>query len=337
MKPERFQAITARYAQLRIALIGDYCLDRYLEIDPARAETSIETGLAVHNVMRVRAQPGGAGTILNNLDALGIGRIDAVGFAGEDGEGWELCRALAGLPRVRLDHFLQTPDRRTFTYTKPLLMHPGRPPEEISRLDFKNWSPMPQPLESRFIDAISQLDRHVDAWILLEQVDRPGTGLFTDRILEALGRAAARPARLMIGDSRRGLRHFPPMTAKMNAFELARWMGSGSPPTLPEIQMQALHLARQLGHPVFVTLAELGLLGASPAGEIVHDPALPQRGPIDIVGAGDAVTANLAAALAAGATLREAVALANAAASIVIHQLGTTGAASIPQLAPLVG
>nr|MBP8260203.1 carbohydrate kinase [Verrucomicrobiota bacterium] len=195
----------------------------------------------------------------------------------------------------------------------------------------------PQPLESRFIDAISQLDRHVDAWILLEQVDRPGTGLFTDRILEALGRAAARPARLMIGDSRRGLRHFPPMTAKMNAFELARWMGSGSPPTLPEIQMQALHLARQLGHPVFVTLAELGLLGASPAGEIVHDPALPQRGPIDIVGAGDAVTANLAAALAAGATLREAVALANAAASIVIHQLGTTGAASIPQLAPLVG
>ena len=26
-------------------------LDRYLEIDPARAEVSIETGLPVHNVM----------------------------------------------------------------------------------------------------------------------------------------------------------------------------------------------------------------------------------------------------------------------------------------------
>jgi len=50
------------------------------------------------------------------------------------------------------------------------------------------------------------------------------------------------------------------------------------------------------------------------------------------VGAGDAVTANLAAALATGAKLREAVELANAAASVVIHQLGTTGTASVPQI-----
>jgi bifunctional ADP-heptose synthase (sugar kinase/adenylyltransferase) len=60
---------------------------------------------------------------------------------------------------------------------------------------------------------------------------------------------------------------------------------------------------------------------------------LPIRGPIDIVGAGDAVTANLAAALAAGATPHEALELANAAASIAIHQLGTTGTASVEQIA----
>jgi bifunctional ADP-heptose synthase (sugar kinase/adenylyltransferase) len=60
--------------------------------------------------------------------------------------------------------------------------------------------------------------------------------------------------------------------------------------------------------------------------------ALAVRGPIDIVGAGDAVTANLTAALAAGAALPEALALANAAASVVIHQLGTTGTASLVQI-----
>ena len=43
------------------------------------------------------------------------------------------------------------------------------------------------------------------------------------------------------------------------------------------------------------------------------------------------------AALAAGATLPESLALANAAASIVIHQLGTTGTASVAQLAELTG
>ena len=50
------------------------------------------------------------------------------------------------------------------------------------------------------------------------------------------------------------------------------------------------------------------------------------------LGAGDAVTANLTAAFAAGATLREALELAMAAASIVIHQLGTTGTARVEDL-----
>ena len=65
MKSDRFDAITSRYSNLRIALVGDFCLDRYLEIDPARKEISIETGLPVHNVVRVRSQPGAAGTILH--------------------------------------------------------------------------------------------------------------------------------------------------------------------------------------------------------------------------------------------------------------------------------
>ena len=60
-------------------------------------------------------------------------------------------------------------------------------------------------------------------------------------------------------------------------------------------------------------------------------------GPIDIVGAGDSVTANLALALAAGATIREAMTLAMAAASIVIHQLGTTGTASVADLSKHLG
>jgi len=70
MTIHRFRTLAAAHTKLRIAVVGDFCLDRYLEIDPDRAETSIETGLPVHNVIRVRAQPGGAGTILNNLVAL---------------------------------------------------------------------------------------------------------------------------------------------------------------------------------------------------------------------------------------------------------------------------
>src|SRR5277367_5990139 len=100
MNSDTLQGIAARYSNLRIAVVGDFCLDRYLEIDPARAEISIETALPVYNVVRVRSQPGAAGTILNNLVALGVGQIFPVGFCGEDGEGYELLRALRSLPGV---------------------------------------------------------------------------------------------------------------------------------------------------------------------------------------------------------------------------------------------
>src|SRR5260221_14345024 len=102
MTPLRFQTITKKYPRLRIALVGAFCLDRYLEIAPRRREISIETGLPVHNVVNVRSQPGAAGTILNNLVALGIGRIYPVGFAGEDGEGMELTRCLRAMKNVAM-------------------------------------------------------------------------------------------------------------------------------------------------------------------------------------------------------------------------------------------
>src|SRR5712671_5335532 len=120
MTPERFQAITERYRELSIAVLGDFCLDRYLEIDPAKEEISLETGLPVHNVVNVRAQPGGAGTILNNLAALGVGAIYPISFIGEDGEGLELLNALSKRPGVRMDYVVRTAQRRTFTYCKPL-------------------------------------------------------------------------------------------------------------------------------------------------------------------------------------------------------------------------
>ena len=154
MTPARFAEITDRYASLRLALVGDFCLDRYLEIDPALAETSIETGLPVHNVVRVRSQPGGAGTILNNLVALGVGHISPIGFCGDDGEGYELQAAMRKMPGVWAMGFKQTPLRRTFTYCKPLVLEPGRPPRELSRLDTKNWTPTPPEVEKRIIAAL---------------------------------------------------------------------------------------------------------------------------------------------------------------------------------------
>ena len=337
MSPDRFHEIADKYGSLRIGVVGDFCLDRYLEIDPARQETSIETGLPVHNVVNVRSQPGAAGTILNNLVALGIGEIYPVGFAGEDGEGFELRASLQNRRGVRLDHFWQTDQRRTFTYCKPLVVETGKTPVELSRLDSKNWTPTPALLQGRLIDSTANVAADSDAMVLMDQVDLPETGVITSSLLETLGCIVRElPYMPIVADSRRGLRGYPPVCLKMNGAELNALAGCSETADLAELKIVAAALAQKQSRSVFVTLSERGILGASPEGRAEHVPALPVRGPLDIVGAGDAVTANLTAALAAGATLREAMEIAMAAASIVVHQLGTTGTASVAQIRALL-
>jgi rfaE bifunctional protein kinase chain/domain len=337
MNQDRFHQLAQRYPALRVGVLGDFCLDRYLEIDPARAETSIETGLPVHNVVNVRAQPGGAGTILNNLAALGVGEIYPIGFCGQDGEGYELQRALAADGVVRLDGFLQTKERCTFTYCKPLVIEPEKPPRELNRLDTKNWTPTPLAVEDAVVASLMRLAPQLDAIIVLNQVDVAETGVVTQRVLKAVGQlASGRMDRLIIADSRRSLRGWPAVIFKMNAAEMAALTGMSAKVELEELKQMASSLARRNGRLIFVTLADRGMIGAMPNGQVEHVPSLPLRGPIDIVGAGDSVTANLAASLAAGATAREAIELASVAASVVIHQLGTTGAASREAIAGLL-
>ncbi len=144
------------------------------------------------------------------------------------------------------------------------------------------------------------------------------------------------PRLVVLADSRRGLADFPPVGFKMNAAELARMTGSDRVGE-DSIRRQASALADRTGRPVFISMAERGIIGAVPGRAPEHVPALPVRGPIDVVGAGDAVMANLAVALASGAEIGEAMQLAMAAASLVIHQLGTTGTASVAEIASLIG
>lgn len=330
----RYREIASTFSQLRIALVGDFCLDRYLEIDPDRTETSIETGLPVHNVVNVRSQPGGAGTIVNNLCALGIGKLFPIGFCGDDGEGFELSRALAMLPGVEAEVLLRTEQRGTFTYCKPLTVATNRAPQEHSRLDFKNWTPTPNAVTDLLIAQIDKILPDIDAMILLDQVDVAETGVVTSQLLKHITQIAAdRPDLLILADSRRTLRDFPPVCFKMNAAELAQMSGSATPLGVVDAGTLAADIAERNGRHVFVTMSERGMLGASPSREVEHVAGKIPPGPIDIVGAGDCVAANLTAALAAGATLREALEVASAAAYIVIQELGTTGAATAEQIA----
>src|SRR5436309_9364279 len=107
---DSLERILERIPALTVGVVGDLFLDRYLEIDPSLTEPSIETGLDAYQVVRVRPSPGAAGTVINNLVALGVARVVPISVIGHDGEGRELMQALDALGRVDLTSVIERKD-----------------------------------------------------------------------------------------------------------------------------------------------------------------------------------------------------------------------------------
>jgi bifunctional ADP-heptose synthase (sugar kinase/adenylyltransferase) len=327
----RIESILTRLPSLSIGVLGDLFLDRYLDLDGALTEPSLETGLDAWQVVHVRCSAGAAGTILNNLAALGVGVVCPVSLLGEDGEGYELRRALDALRVVDPRWLSTTADRRTPTYTKPLLHEQGHPARELNRLDIKNRVPLLPDLEHTLLGAFNEAWRQADAWIVLDQVSEPNCGVVTQRVRALLAeRAAADPGRFVLADSRERIGSFRGVCLKPNERECRRALGTPEG-TAPDV----VELSRRVGRPVFCTRGAAGILLADAGGEpsrVETVPGYPVSGPIDIVGAGDSTSAGIACAVAAGASLAEAAAFGNLVASITIQQLGTTGTASPAQV-----
>jgi bifunctional ADP-heptose synthase (sugar kinase/adenylyltransferase) len=317
---------------LTIGVLGDLFLDRYLDLDPALTEPSLETGLDAYQVVRVRSIPGAAGTVVNNLVALGVGRVIPIAIVGDDGEGHELLQALRALPGVGLEGLVTSGRRRTPTYTKPLLHEPGRPPRELNRLDIKNRRPLEADLERRVLEVLGQCFAACDALVVLDQVSEEDCGVLTTRVRAGLAEwALGAPHTFLLADSRERIGLFRAVALKPNRQECVRAaFGPGADPA--KWAEAARLLAAQAGKPVFCTAGGDGILVAGlPGGEYLV-PAYPVSGPTDPVGAGDSTSAAIACAVAAGTDYLTAAALGNLVASITIQQIGTTGTATPAQV-----
>jgi bifunctional ADP-heptose synthase (sugar kinase/adenylyltransferase) len=328
---ELIESVLTRAPALTIGVLGDLFLDRYLDIDAALNEPSLETGLVAYQVVRVRSFPGAAGTVINNLAALGVGRICPITVIGDDGEGYELRQALRRLRAVDLDRVYTVANRRTPTYTKPMLEEAGKPARELNRLDIKNRTSLPREAEDLVLQGLEEIWSRLDALLVLDQVSEEDCGVITARVRSALAeRALADRSKFILADSRERVGLFTGVSLKPNRRECLRAVfgkeegdGAGA----------ARLLAVRSGRQVFCTVGENGILIADPVrGEESAVPGYPVRGPIDVVGAGDATSAGIACAAAAGLTPAQAAAFGSLVASITVQQIGTTGTASPEQV-----
>ncbi len=317
---KRLKHLLAKFQSLTMLVIGDFFLDRYLIIDLDLAETSIETGLEARQIVAIRNQPGAAGTITSNLCALRVGHVYALGIIGCDGQGYDLKRGLRATG-VDVTPLIEVPDRFTPTYIKSLNR---KTRAEMERMDIKNREPLSCALENQLIETLHYLLPKVDGVIALDQVQE--AHVLTDRVVaELAGLAESYPKTVFFADSRTRIADFKNVILKSNRDEAVQATGER------DLNRCARIFARRTGKPVFITLGPDGILVANDE-NLTHIPGINVLPPIDIVGAGDSVSASVVSALCAGASLSEAAQLGVLASSITIQQLGTTGTASPEQI-----
>ena len=332
MNQARLDELLDQFPHLHMLVVGDFFLDRYLIIDRRLSEVSLETGLEAYQVVDIRCSPGAAGTVTSNLRALGV-QVTALGVIGEDGQGYELRRGLTGRG-VDIEPLIERPNRFTPTYTKPLVRESDGREHEIQRLDIKNRTPLPTPVEEEVIARLRTLVPKVDAVVVADQVQERNCGVVTDQVRDEIGRLAlAYPDKIFAADSRERIGLFQHVIVKPNRREATLavrpdWAGEIN---LKLTRESGAELFNRNHRPVFLTVGDQGILLFTEAG-CQRIPAVPVSGEIDIVGAGDSVMAGIVSALCSGAEPGEAALLGNLVASITIQQIGTTGTATPAQV-----
>jgi len=332
MTKGRLKELLDRFPTRRIAVIGDFFLDKYLDVDPGMVEFSVESGKRAHQVVRIRHSPGAAGTVVQNLASLGAGTIHTIGIVGDDGEAFELFLDLQRLG-CKTQGLLRSKGRITPTYLKPRDLTNPELSGEHDRYDTKNRTPTPPSLVRQVIAALDAVLPEVDAVEISDQVEMDDCGVITSEVREALAeRAAKYPQVAFLVDSRTHIHEFRKVIIKPNQFEAVGWAGPLPGDEVAEKELgQALLRLREINQaPVLVTCGARGMMVSDPEPTRVQGVIL--TGKLDITGAGDSSSAGAILALASGATLGEAALVGNLVASITIQQLTTTGTATREQL-----
>ena len=294
----------ARLAAARVLVVGDAMLDRYWF--GAVDRISPEAPVPVVRVEREEERLGGAANVALNVKTLGA-QTTLVTVVGTDEPASRLRRLLEASGVTAL----LGSDDKLFTIVKLRVI--GRA-QQLIRIDFEN-QPDHEVLASMVADYERALPEH-DAVLFSDY----GKGGLT-HIVGMIERARALGKPVLIDPKGSDYSRYAGATAiTPNRAELAQVIGAWS--SEAELEQRAVRLRESLGVAgLVVTRAEEGMSLFDAAGH-ARVPAA-AREVFDVTGAGDTVIATLAAMLACGLDLREAMPIANRAGGIVVGKFGT--------------
>lgn len=306
--------ILAGFPKLRVLVVGDVCLDRWCRYDPELAEPSRETAIPRIGVIATEVTPGAAGTVANNVAALGA-RVSVLGVIGCDGFGYELSEALLARG-IAGDLLVRSGQVSTFTYTKLINSRSGE--EDLPRVDFVNTRPLPEDLDQEVVRRLENAAAGYDVILVSDQAETDHGGTVTPAMRDAIARISAIHPRTVIWvDSRMRAEHFRGVIVK---------------PNQQEAEAASQRVLGRVHYAEFRRRTEAKLLVITHSGEgamVVDDlgsswvPTRRVENPVDICGAGDSFSAGAALALKVTGDPVAAAQFGNLVASITIMKKGT--------------
>ena len=291
-------------AEAQVLVVGDAMLDRYWY--GAVDRISPEAPVPVVRVTREEERIGGAANVAYNIATLGA-QASLLTVVGED-EASHKLEALVAKTGIRT-HFGRDAQLQTTVKLRVI----GRQ-QQLLRVDFEN-TPKSEILASQSATFATLLPSHQA--VLFSDYGKGGLAHVGDMI--ALAQAEGK--KILIDPKGSDYsRYSRASLITPNRAELQQVVGSWS--SEEELRTKAQNLRTQLQlEALLVTRSEEGMTLYDADGEI--HAAAQAREVFDVTGAGDTVIATMAALVAAGLTLRQAMPLANRAGGVVVGKFGT--------------
>ena len=288
----------------RVLVVGDVMLDRYWY--GAVDRISPEAPVPVVRVTREDERIGGAANVAYNLVTLGA-QSSLLTVVGDD-EASHKLEALVANTGIKT-YF----GRDTQLKTTVKLRVIGRQ-QQLLRLDFEN-TPKIEVLASQTETFIELLFSHNA--VLFSDYGKGGLAHVSDMIARA--GSAGKP--ILIDPKGSDYSRYQGATLiTPNRAELQQVIGVWQDES--DLQSKAQNLRERLGlQAVLLTRSEEGMTLFDAAGQI--SVSAQAREVFDVTGAGDTVIATMAAMVAAGMSLRDALPLANRAGGLVVGKFGT--------------
>lgn len=303
--------ILAAIPSLKILIVGDVILDHYIWGDVQRI--SPEAPVPVVHATRETHTAGGAANVALNLAALGVPTI----LAGSLGKDHSASKLISLLTSAGIDTRLCQPASARPTIVKTRVIARN---QQLCRIDHESTSTAYRlDTAPALMEALAESDAVI--------VSDYAKGVISQDLLDSLISQARKLGKTIALDpkpSRKlAFRHANLLTP--NRHEALQLAGLPEPEYGQAYPLEDVCARIHDHHAPDVLIVTLGADGMAISREGRVEDVLPTRARevFDVSGAGDTVIATLTAALAAGASPRDAAAFANTAAGIVVSKMGT--------------